>query len=103
MELLLQGRKLYKVSIPLVFFQTSKENRVDVRLEMWAGTTQEKPEQNIATVIKRREWIQELFRGLNRLYLETNWMWDDQLLAWVKMEDGEDMRSVSVTLCFRQQ
>lgn len=44
-----------------------------------------------------------VFRGLNRLYLETNWMWDDQLLAWVKMEDGEDMRSVSVTLCFRQQ
>ena len=30
-------------------------------------------------------------------------MWDDQLIAWVKMGDGEDMRSVLVILCLRHQ
>lgn len=26
-----------------------------------------------------------------------NWIWDDHFLAWVKMGDGEDRRSVLVT------
>lgn len=49
-------------------------------------------------VMERREWRQEISRGCNGLCLETNWIWDAQFLAWVKMDEGEDMRSVSVML-----
>lgn len=89
-------------NMTVAFFQTSENNRVDMRLEMWTETTQGSLNKT-SIVIKRREWIQEIFKEWKGLYLETNWMWDDQLIAWVKMGDGEDMRSVLVILCLRHQ